>query len=418
MNVTVFILCLFLVELAAEMGIQLKSLIAEGFSLKNILLYFLILVALVRMAFAGDFNRITKLKGIIIPFVLLILYAAISFLSNYFLGALPPSYSLYTGIAFVKNELFDVFLFFILYAYFAKSEKNAEWLFRTFFFIIVAGSVITILGTVIQPLNFFGFNDESIRPNGPFGEPNQSGAVFAFFIPVMLSQVFTDKTIPKKLYYFAGVTIVMIALLATSSRGGLLAAFFGTGFLFWLLRKQIPARHFVIIALILPFICILAWLILPSEYKALMIERFGFVGEKQINYYDASAGRTYVWGLGIKSWLKSPVIGFGWGSFRFLARHSSHNSYLEILVGVGLVGLSLYLSILVGYIRRVVRSLKKQSKDERVKLCGFLAGFSGLMVAIFFVNLYKPWLFIWAFLGVSVSYCNILSSNKKQKVAS
>ena len=54
-----------------------------------------------------------------------------------------------------------------------------------------------------------------------------------------------------------------------------------------------------------------------------------------------------------------------------------------------------------------------KTKDERIIVSSLVAGLIGLFVALIFVNLYKPWLFVWSFIGVSLLFANKIRKNYK-----
>jgi len=53
-----------------------------------------------------------------------------------------------------------------------------------------------------------------------------------------------------------------------------------------------------------------------------------------------------------------------------------------------------------GVIRGIKEGIDMGNKSTRLDLMAFLLGFLSLLVALFFGNLYKPWLFVWAYTGL------------------
>jgi len=57
------------------------------------------------------------------------------------------------------------------------------------------------------------------------------------------------------------------------------------------------------------------------------------------------------------------------------------------------------LFIVAWIVRFAVKSLHSVTENFKPMVIGFIIGFLALHVAIFFVALYTPWLFIWAITG-------------------
>ena len=100
-------------------------------------------------------------------------------------------------------------------------------------------------------------------------------------------------------------------------------------------------------------------------------------------------------------WPLSFVSGYGWNAYRTLIgiHGDPHSTYLLYWFNLGLVGLGLYSFIVIWIIRFAVTSLRLMTEKLKPIVIGFITGFLALHIAIFFVALYTPWLFIWALVG-------------------
>lgn len=413
MNVISIILALFITEVVAEIGLKLQTFWTAGISLKNLILYSLLLFALLSASFARDYRNFTRLSKIHFTFLLFLFYGVISLFITNAMGNI-WHYDLGSAISSYKGGMLDHYLFFFLFSYLVKSEKSAQQLIKFFVWVAILGSLATTINFYLPQLNFFGFDGESIRPNGFLGEPNQTAAVISLFIPVTVGVAIGAVGL-ERLFYWSGVAFQFMALIATSSRGGILGTALGLGVLIWLLRKDIKFSQYVVICLFALTFLVIAWVSMPEAYRSLIIDRWSFVGQTHINVSQASAGRTYIWSLGIKAWLRSPLFGHGWRSFNLLVGHSSHNSFLEVLVNFGVIGLAIYLALLRGIFVQLKKTISLATPSSGVLFCGILAGFLGVLVSVFFVNLYRPWFFIWAFLGISVCYSGMVIDNNEKK---
>jgi len=103
----------------------------------------------------------------------------------------------------------------------------------------------------------------------------------------------------------------------------------------------------------------------------------------------------------MSNWPLSFITGYGWNGYTalFIGYGDPHNTYLLYWFNLGLLGLGLYLFIVVWIIRYSVASLDWMTADAKPVVIGFLIGFIALHAALFFVELYAPWMFIWAISG-------------------
>ncbi len=100
-------------------------------------------------------------------------------------------------------------------------------------------------------------------------------------------------------------------------------------------------------------------------------------------------------------WPASFLTGYGWNAYPtlFLGYGDPHNTYLLYWFNLGIIGLGLYLFTAVWVVRFAVKNLHILSDDLKTIVIGFILGFLALHVALFFVAVYTPWLFIWAIGG-------------------
>jgi O-antigen ligase len=100
-------------------------------------------------------------------------------------------------------------------------------------------------------------------------------------------------------------------------------------------------------------------------------------------------------------WPSSFALGYGWDAYRTLIGiyGDPHSTYLLYSFNLGLVGLGLYSFIVIWIVRFTVMSLNLISEELKPIVIGFIIGFLALHIALFFVVLYTPWLFIWALTG-------------------
>ena len=140
---------------------------------------------------------------------------------------------------------------------------------------------------------------------------------------------------------------VAFALAATGSRKGVLVAFFFLVLVCIQAANLLPKgryRH-LLISLAIGAPCMLGLFLAPMIHQhaqdLLAIQR-------TVEYDDSSyQTRTDMIHQGIGLWLQAPLFGNGLDSFRGLSGQGTyaHNNYVELLCGIGLVGMLLFYAI-------------------------------------------------------------------------
>ena len=98
------------------------------------------------------------------------------------------------------------------------------------------------------------------------------------------------------------------------------------------------------------------------------------------------------------------LTGFGWDSYAtlFLGYDDPHNEYLHYWFELGIFGLGAVSFIVVWVLRNIYRSVDTADPLMKPLFMGFTVGWVSVLVSVFFVGLYLPWLFIWACTGTIV----------------
>jgi O-antigen ligase len=171
----------------------------------------------------------------------------------------------------------------------------------------------------------------------------------------------------------------------------------------FLLRKRVGIGGKLAVLLTIPLLAVLVWAIVPVATQVMIQERVGTMVDPTVDARTASAGRTMIWGSALEIWLEQPIFGVGYTGFQQKFHGATHNEYLRYLVDIGIVGFFIFMLLW----RRVFACLFL-AQDPGMKVsfvrAGAIAGVSGLLVSIFFVNLYKPWLIVWCIIGVLMCY--------------
>jgi O-antigen ligase len=401
-----FLLLLFFVLLLSEMfGWKLGM--SQGFSVKNAFLYgFFLLILVERLApGASKDPLLTKIHW---PFLSLILVGCISWAFTD-LRTNVQNYSSEDRLIALKSTLADFYLFFIVYYYGVRNLQDAIALAKNILVLVFASNVITVMDVYnIPDLGIIKQMEHESEANrgrlmGPIGEPNQYAAFLAFFFPsyIALAMATTRGRFDRLIYLSASVA-TLITLLLTGSRGGIFGFVAGAAWGYWMVRDKVRLKATIkALALALP-VAGVAVALVAMKYGTLLMGRIE-VTSNAGNATAASAGRTTIWQTGLNVMADHPisfVTGMGWHTFAPYVGIVPHNTYLWYFFNLGIVGIFLYLLIVHNILKLTREAVTGEATDSDMLLMGFVFGFAALLISVFFVDLFAPWYFIWAYVGV------------------
>jgi len=250
-------------------------------------------------------------------------------------------------------------------------------------------------------------------------DPNEQAGGFLLSAAVLMA-LFSQKTqLGKKLLFLVALSIVLLAVLATGSRGAMVSL---VGIL---LCSLILDRK--LWQLVLPTVLVggLALFLLPE-----FVERV----ESILTLSDRGAGRVNILLVGLQIIGAHPLLGVGWGNFgkafdRYLPQTAGvrgylvpewgpHNIFLGALGELGVIGLALF-AIMIGLTVKsawtTVLNFKRQNDLHMTTLAlGVLLGLLGVLVASLFVDLrYRK--YFWLLLALS-GVMQRLSPEPKERV--
>jgi hypothetical protein len=192
----------------------------------------------------------------------------------------------------------------------------------------------------------------------------------------------------------------------TVSRGALVATVFASMVGFWMFRRYMNARRLFIWAACGSVAAVLAGIVVVAlGFGHLIYQRVveqGATGDLT----TTSSGRLEIWSAVLQTMFTTPIsllTGFGWYSYlTFPFRWVTHNHYLEQFFNLGLVGLICSILLFVIPVRTANRAATYASPEVRPALIAFGVGSIALATAVFFVNLYMPWLYYWCYAGIAM----------------
>jgi O-antigen ligase len=299
-----------------------------------------------------------------------------------------------------------IVLVFIVYGA-VREPKHARWLVRGY----IAGAVLSALVGlfVTAPAT-----TDTTRLSGGIGDPNElalvlvPGLALAFFaIPGAQGEI-------ERWLLILSAGAIALALFQTGSRGGLIAlaaAFIAAVIFGGSRRPHVFAGLLGLTALGVAYFVLAA----PPAVTGRVLHFTAGGG----------SGRTDLWAIARQVAHDHPIVGIGIGNFEdveaaYASRttnlpavdividnpHVVHNSYLELLAELGVVGLALFVAFVAGALTlgwRAVRAFTR-SGDTDLELIGrgLLVALAGMLAASVFLSAeYEKQL--WLLLGFAIA---------------
>lgn len=377
--------------------------ITMGLSLKNLFMYLAFGLLLMQYAiFRRPELKLLWLQG---TFLAITLYAVASVVINIAVLEI-PNYTLAPQVISFKTQLFDRFVVFVLFLNLARTEEDVRQVLSVLLGVIALGCALTITNawglTSIGPMRIGNDDDvEGGRIFGYFGHANETGTLLVTLIPAYIAMAENARG-ATRLAWIAGLLAVAVMLVLTGSRGAMVGLALGGGMAVYAWRRHFDRRRLrqwiVMTTLVMvPLMLVIAW---PSI--RILIDRITHQAGGDLG--DMSSGRTQLWGEAFNAMIDNPwtfITGFGWGgwdnhNFRYVA----HNSYLSYWFDLGLPGLIGLIVVLAGALLVARRVVQAASPQAARLLIAFTISMSVLMVGLVFLNLTKPWPYLWAYIGL------------------
>jgi O-antigen ligase len=220
---------------------------------------------------------------------------------------------------------------------------------------VAAGSAIYNYFTgKVYYTNYQRFSAGETNPDG-FGFIMALGIPVAWYLAGSIDKKGIGQFLRFVNYLYIPMALLGIALSGT--RTALIASVIGMAFgLASLTRVRLFARILIFVLLSSAIL-----ILLPYVQTLESFQRLGTTGE-EITSGDLN-NRTNNWSEGLASFLEHPLLGVGSNMYRSINSLGKvgHNSYLSVLVELGLIGFILFFSILVIAFLRAWRQPKWQS---------------------------------------------------------
>jgi O-antigen ligase len=283
----------------------------------------------------------------------------------------------------------------LLFLYFAASSiRPTEKEMATIIWLVIVG------GFLAAAIGIYGFSRgdwftsslaghtsrqlsgrETLAIGGRMTDPNVLGASLILPLSLAVCTWLSSRTWPRRLLLFGLIGVISASILATMSRGALVAV----ATVFTVLICRSGARRRVLLPLVMMGGIVMS---MPDIPKRLMQS-------------DRGAGRFDIWQVGLSVFRQYPLFGAGQDCFpdafnqyvstapNFVGfSRAPHNIYLGTGVELGLVGLVLLLGTIVRHFLLASKGSRAVPDEAlRLQLVSYEAALCGLLVCGFFLDI-------------------------------
>ena len=308
----------------------------------------------------------------------------------------------------------NLILFLIVYSA-VRTSRQAKWVFGAY----VGGAAVAAGYGVLHPPADVAYYDIS-RATGTLGDPNELAATLVGGTVLAAALALVLKRSPLlRILALGAAALCLAGIFLSLSRGGLVALLFALGAAILVGgRWRVSALALAVVTAMIGFLY------------------FGYLAPEgaasRITKVQGGSGRTDIWQVGWRMVQAHPVRGVGAGQFQTSSIHYllepgsikrdefivdtpkvAHNTYLQVLAELGIVGAALFVAIL-GF--SLLCTLKAARIFERlgdpsleVLARALLVALVGVLAADFFISQEfskQLWLLVGlgpAFLGIARS---------------
>lgn len=259
----------------------------------------------------------------------------------------------------------------------------------------------------LTPEMFSGDGERHYIASGSFlGDGNDFALSVNIIIPLCLFMMSSSQGVVRKLFYASLLAILIISVVATQSRGGMVALAC-VGFYYWLKssRKIMGVVGILIVSALIVSVA-------PPQF----FERMETMTQTGDEMEGSAQGRILAWGAAIKMVSDHPILGVGAGHFPVkygvdyrpegigkneIPWQTAHSSYFLILGELGIPGIIFFLTIIISNFlagERMSREMKTRLTERDVtcrnlvialnaSLVGFVVG-GAFLSATYYPHIY------------------------------
>lgn len=308
--------------------------------------------------------------------------------------------------------------------------RTERWLKRFVQALIFSGTVVAIIGIfqycfakpeVQAWIDSSYFYDIEGRAVSLFENPNILASYLILILPFSLLGWVRAAYFREKLLYLISVSSILICVIFTWSRGAWLSVLISV-LIFSCMYTKKTVRVLALIGACIPFLSFLV----PQTIK----RRFLSIGDLTDS---SSMYRLYTWRGSFRSVQEYFMGGVGYGNAAYNeiypqfayagmeAAEHSHSLFLQILFGMGIGGLLIFLVVLLLFSQMNLEYLRNSKNDESrlMVLAGFCALMASLVMGLFdfiWYN-YRVFFLFWVILAFSCACVRVGNAEKQRHAA-
>ena len=256
-------------------------------------------------------------------------------------------------------------------------------------------TAVVILMAVLAVSGYGSMTNSAIgeRLGGMFGgtyeNPNDFALDLALVFPFAFAFLLGTRSLVRKVVWFLGMGLIIYVILASYSRGGLLALLMGMGVSIWEFAVKGRRHHWVPLLGVSGLAVFL--LLSPVGYS----QRVLTILNPNRDVTGSAEDRSVLFDRGVATTARHPLVGIGPGNFTVVSGmsdthdwHGPHNSYLQLSAEAGIPALILFLLILKQTFSNIRRAKQLATGDAKLVLLvgGLRASVASLAVGIFFAD--------------------------------
>ena len=282
----------------------------------------------------------------------------------------------------VKSEAFyyyyiTILIPFLIFLIFTNSNLKMKFLDKFFNLLFISGIRLAFYSFyLLSTINFeFRYRIPSL-----WNHYNLVAAYFMVLLLFNLSFLVNTKFSKRSFLYIVSLVIIMLGLIMTQTRGIWLATLIAI--LFYILKRP---KLFIPVSIVI--------LAIIALFYGIIVDRFFSV----VNFGSdvSSIGRLQAWIASVILIKDNLFWGYGFDAFRYLRDNvfsvyfvilpHPHNTYLTLMLELGLFGFVIYISFFVKAFYYAIK-LRKTSEDSSVNkyLDGIQLSFVAFLVAFMF----------------------------------
>ncbi len=223
---------------------------------------------------------------------------------------------------------------------------------------------------------------------GTYGNPNDFALDLALIFPLAFALLLSTRNVAWKALWFVSMGLVIYTVLATYSRGGLLALLVGAGVATW--EFAVKGRRLRWILLLVMSGLVIVILSGPAGYGRRLATIFNPNDDVTGSAQDRTVLAERAWSVTVHS----PLWGVGPGNFQVVSGtsdahdwHDAHNTYLQLSAEAGIPALILFLLMFKAAFSSLRSGLRLTKDANAIVLAGGLrASLFAFAVGAFFGN--------------------------------